>query len=437
MVANLKKILGRWDSVAIIIAIVIGVGIFRVPAEVAKYLSSPNLIILAWLLGGIISLLGALCYAELSSSFPETGGNYIYLRESYGPWSGFLFGWSELLAIRTGSIAAVAFVFAEYSQSFLSVDKSLIKPIAISAVFILCFINITGLRYGKRVQNILTIAKILALVGIILFGIMSKKGDISHFYSVPISLNRGVFPLFGLALIPILWTYGGWHENTFVAGETKNASKALPFALITGIFIVTSFYVAINFLYIYLIPVERIASSKLIASDALQILYGRNGRKMMEAIVIISSLAAINAMIITGSRITYAMAKDNPIFSYIGKVNSKYSTPLRAIIINAIWSIALIILGTFNKLLYFTGVLVWLFFAMVAGGLFILRRKFPNVERPYKVWGYPIIPAIFILICIALVINTIIFYAFQSFIGLCILISGIPVYIISQRKKKL
>jgi len=431
---DFRKILGRWDSVAIIIAIVIGVGIFRVPAEVSKYLSSPSLIFLAWLLGGIISLLGTFCYAELSASFPKTGGNYIYLRESYGLWAGFLFGWAELLVIRTGSIAAVSFISAEYLQSFLSTNNFLIKPMAISIVFILSFINIGGLRYGKRIQDVLTITKISALIGIIVFGFISKKGDISHFYSVPTTFDGRIFPLFCLALIPILWTYGGWHENTFVAGETKDAAKILPFALIIGIFIVISLYLAINFLYIYLIPVAKIANTNLIISDVLQILWGKNGRKILEALVIISSLGCLNAMIITGSRVTYAMAKDNVIFRWIGKVNTRYGTPGRAIVINAVWSIVLVILGTFNELLFFTGILVWLFFALTVGGLFILRYKFPNIERPYRVWGYPLIPVIFILICIALSVNTIIFYTFQSFIGLCLAMTGIPIFIISQKK---
>lgn len=433
---DFKKILGRWDSIAFIIAIVIGVGIFKTPSEVAKYLNWPYLILFAWLAGGIISLFGALCYAELSSSYPETGGNYIYLRQSYGKAIAFLFGWSELLVVRTGSIAAVAFIFSEYLTSFLSIDKYLIKQIAVSTIFILSIINIAGLRYGKRVQNVFTIAKIIALIAIIVLGITSKKGDFSHFYSLSVfSFDRGILPLFGLSLIPILWTYGGWHENTFVAGETRDARKTLPLALIRGVLIVTALYLAINFLYLYLMPINAIAQSHLIAADALQVLYGIYGRKALEALVVISSFGAINAMIITGSRITYALAKDNVIFRYIGKVDSRYGTPHRAIIINAVWSAILIIIGTFNKLLFFTGILVWLFFALAGSGLFILRYKFPNIDRPYKVWGYPLIPAVFVLICIALVINTMIFYTVQSLIGLGLLISGIPVYIISQKMK--
>jgi len=431
-----KKMLGYWDSVAIIIAIVIGVGIFRVPAEVAKYLISPYLIILAWLSGGIISLLGGLCYAELSSSFPKTGGNYIYLRESYGKWAGFLFGWTELLVIRTGSIASVAFVCAEYLRSFLSLDQSLIKPLAIFIIAALSFINIFGLRYGKRVLDAFTMAKVFAIIGIIVFGAMSKTGSVANFYSVPAAFNKETFQLFGLALIPILWTYGGWHENTFVAGETHDAKKTIPLALFTGIFIVICLYLAINALYIYLIPAGEIAKSNLIASDVLQILYGRWGKKMLEALIVISSLGCIDAMIITGSRVTFAMAEDNVIFNYIVKVNTRYGTLDRAIIINSVWAIALIALGTFNKLLFFTGIAVWLFFALAVSGLFVLRHKFPDMQRPYSAWGYPLIPAIFIIICIGLAVNTIIYYRVESFIGLSLVMSGIPVYALSKNMKQ-
>lgn len=433
---GLKKILGRWDSIAITIGIVIGVGIFRVPAEVAKYLESPYLIILAWLSAGIICLLGASCYAELSSAFPETGGNYIYLRESYGRGVGFLFGWTELLVIRTGGIAAVAFIFAEYLQSFLGLVNAPIRLIAISSVFIFSFINILGLRYGKTFQNLSTLTKVLALLGIILFGLLSAKGSTSNLSAVEVTPDKGILALFGLALIPILWTYGGWHESTFVAGETKDYKRSLPFSLITGILIITSLYTAINFVYLYLVPAREMVHTELIASDVIQILYGAGGKKILEILVIISSVGCINGMIITGGRVTYAMAKDNLVFRYLGEINHRYSTPSRSILINAAWSAVLILWGTFSKLLFFTGILVWLFFALAVAGLILLRYKLPHIERPFKVWGYPFVPAIFILTCTSLVINTLIFYPLESLFGLCLAISGIPVFILSQRREK-
>jgi amino acid transporter len=433
---GLKRLLSRWDSIAITIGIVIGVGIFRVPAEVAKYLTSPALIILAWFIGGLICLLGALCYSELSSSFSQTGGNYIYLRESYGRAVGFLFGWTELLVVRTGSIAAIAFICSQYLQSFLALDKIPIKLIAISVVFILSFINMLGLQQGKTFQNLTTLAKTLALIVIIIFGLLSKKGSVSNFLLTPAILDKNILTSFGLALIPILWTYGGWHESTFVTEETKDYRRSLPFSLITAILIVIFIYTAINLVYIYLVPVKEIASSELIASGVMQILYGAKGRKLLEILVIISSLGCINGMIITGSRVTYAVAGDNPIFRYLGEINPKHSVPSRSILINAIWSVVLIIWGTFNQLLFFTGIVVWLFFALTVAGIFVLRYKFPHLERPFKVLGYPVLPMIFVLICVSLMINTLLSYPIESLFGLGLLISGIPVFIYSQRRAK-
>lgn len=430
---DLKPILGQWDSIAIILAIVIGVGIFRVPAEVSHYLKSPLLIMLAWIVGGVICLIGAACYAELSSSFPQTGGNYVYLKKSYGPLTAFLFGWSELLVIRTGSIAAIAFICAEYLCSFLSLNNHLVKPIAMSTVGILSLLNVIGLKYGKKTQDIFVIIKTVALLGLIFLGFTSGKGDFAHFYSAPLVSTKGSFTLFGLALIPILWTYGGWHENVFVAGETKDAPRTLPLALITGIIIITILYVITNVLYIYILSVTEIAETKLVAARVLEILYGEGGKKIFEAIVIVSSIASINAMIITGSRITYAMGRDNLVFRYLKEISSKFATPYLAIALTALWSIVLILWGTFNKLLFFTGILVWLFFALVAMSLFILRYKFPNMERKYAAWGYPITPLLFLLVSVALVINTLASYTIPSAIGLSILAAGIPVYIISRR----
>jgi len=433
---GLKRLLGRWDSIAITIGIVIGVGIFRVPAEVAKYLTSPGLIILAWFVAGIICLLGALCYSELSSSFPQTGGNYIYLRESYGRGVGFLFGWTELLVVRTGSIAAVAFISGQYLQSFLALDKLPVKLIATSVVFILSFINILGLRPGKIFQNLSTLAKTLALIAIIILGLSSREGSLSNFLPILGTVDKKILTSFGLALIPILWTYGGWHESTFVTEETKDYRHSLPFSLITAIFIITFIYIAINLVYIYLIPVREIASSELIASNVMQILYGAKARKILEILVIISSLGCINGMIITGSRVTYAMACDNPIFRYLGEIDRKHFVPSRSILINTIWTTVLIIWGTFNQLLFFTGIAVWLFFALAVAGIFILRYKYPQLERPFKVWGYPIVPAVFVLICASLVIITLLFYPIESLFGLCLMLSGVPVFIYLQRREK-
>jgi len=415
------------------IGIVIGVGIFRVPSEVAKFLPSAELILLAWFLGGIFSLIGAGCYTELSSSFPETGGDYVYLKESYGPFVSFLYGWSSLLVVRTGVIAAIAFIFAEYLLSFLSLDRSLVKISAVAIVLILSFINIMGLREGKRLQNISAIAKVAALAGIIILGVFSGKGDVSNFQPLTVPAGRSLLSLFALALIPILWTYGGWHENTFVTGETQNAKLVLPKALIIGTVIITFLYICTNLFYIYLLPIDRMAGSDLIVSDIMRVLFGTRATKLMEALIIISAFGALNGTIITTSRITYALGRDNPLFRYFGRVDEKHKTPAASIILNAFWSIILIMWGSFNRLLFFTGILVWFFFALIVAGLYILRHKFPDRERPSKVWGYPVTPLVFILVCLWLVVNTAVSYPAESLAGIGLMLSGIPVYIISRK----
>lgn len=428
--AGLKKVLGLWDSVAVITSIVIGVGIFRVPSEVARYLDSPALILAAWLIGGVIVFLGGSCYAELVSSFPKTGGNYIYLKEGYGRWAGFLFGWAELTAIRTGSIAAVAFIAAEHICSLFAFDGFLIKPAAIAIITALSLINMFGLRHGKKVHNLFTAVSISALLAMALFALFSGKGDLSHFKTVePMNLN--IFPKLALAMIPILWTYGGWHENTFLAGETKDASRTVPAALITAILLVTLLYFATNFTYLYLIPLIEMPESILIGAETSYILFGRYGRKIFESIVVMASLGSINAMIIIASRVTYAMAEDNTLFRRIGRIHPKYGVPRGSIILNGVWAIALVALGSFSNLLFFTGVLVWLFFAAVIFAIFILRRKYSRIETRYKVWGYPFTPAVFFLICLSLFINALIFNPLPSVLGIAILSLGIPVYMVS------
>lgn len=429
---HLKEALSRWDSAAFVTAIVVGVGIFRVPGEVAGFLNSSVIILFAWFLGGMISLAGALSLAELAAMFPESGGNYIYIREIYGKPAAFLFGWSEILAIRPGSIAAVAFVSAEYLSSLLSIEPLFIKPIAISIVIVLSLVNLFGLKLGKKIHNSMTVINISVLIGMVFFGIVLRRGDLSNFEPVVSSINWGVLPLLGLALIPILWTYGGWHESTFVAGETKDAARSIPQALIGGIIVIAALYLAINFLYIYLVPPERLSTFPLIGSEAFRIIFGAYGKKIFETVVVVASIGCINAMIITGSRITYAMAKDNPAFTYLSKVDAHSDAPTRSIIVNGAWASILIALGTFLKLLFFTGILFWFFFAAVAAGVFVLRRRLPTVSRPYKVWGWPVTPAIFVGVSSALFANTVIYNPYPSLAGLCLLASGVPVYYISQ-----
>lgn len=429
-----NKILSRWDSVAISIGIVIGVGIFRVPSEVAGYLNSGLWVLVAWFLGGVFSFLGALCYAELASIYPSSGGDYVYLKECYGKCTAFLFAWSELLITRTGSVAAIALMFGEYTSSLFNASAEFIQPLAVAIVVALTITNLYGLKTGSRLQNIFTIAKVLALIAIFICGAMFLHPPKTDFaVSELIKPQSSVF--FGLftALVPILWTYGGWRDNVFLAGETKDAERSIPFALLITCFTVTFIYVGLNFLYLYHIPINEVAQSKLIATDLFQVLFGKAGAKFLEALIVLFGFGAINALLLTGSRIAHAMANDNGLFKMLSKLDDRTHTPVRAIIFNGLWSCLLIyLIGNFEKLLFFTGLAVWIFFGMTAISVIILRSRGNSDESSFKTPLYPLIPIIVALVSFLLAISAYQEFPTESFWGSIIVLLGIPVYFIQK-----
>ncbi len=430
----LKSTLNKWDSMSLSIGVVIGIGIFRVPAEIAKLLSGNGpIILLAWLVGGLISLLGALCYAELAATFPETGGDYVFLRQAYGKLVAFLYAWTELLIIRTGSIAAISFLFADYACGLLSIDLSMAKLLALAVICILTALNLAGLTYGVKVQNTLTLTKLIAITLLILAGLFSGKGDLAPILTVPkLDLNLSFFSSFALALIPILWTYGGWQENIFVAGETKDAARSLPFALIGTVIIISCAYVLLNVFFLCIIPPEKMISSPLVAAQALNIIYGGLSAKLVDILVVICSIGAINAMIISGSRITYALGADQPIFRTLTFTTTKNNTPIAALLLNSLGACFFVILGSFDRLLFFTGIAVWLFCALSIASLFIFRKRYPTKVREFNVPFYPWLPGIFVIICTALCLDTFFTYVEQSLFGIGLICCGIPAFYLSQ-----
>lgn len=438
------KILGRWDSVAISIGIVIGVGIFRVPSEVAGFLDSGIWILIAWFLGGVFSFLGALCYAELSSIYPSSGGDYVYLRECYGKCLAFIFAWSELLITRTGSVAAIALMFGEYSCSLFSASDNWIKPLAVAIVIALTIGNLFGLKTGSLLQNIFTLAKLVALVLIFVAGSMVWKAPATDF-SISTFNNFNGTTGFGTltmalmtALVPILWTYGGWRDNVFLAGETRDAHKSVPFALIITCLTVTLIYVFMNFLYLYHMPIDAVANSKLIATDLFRVLFGEGGAKFLEALVVLFGFGAINALILTGSRIAHAMADDNNFFAFLSKVDPNTHTPVRATIFNGIWACVLIyMIGKFENLLFFTGLAVWIFFALTALCVIIIRRRPKEKDtETFRSPLYPLIPLVVAFVSVLLAISAYQKFPHESFWGTVIVLSGIPVYFLQGVRRK-
>ncbi|MBX9671280.1 MAG: amino acid permease [Candidatus Obscuribacterales bacterium] len=431
-----RKILGKWDSVAISIGIVLGVGIFRVPSEVANHLSSGVWIIFAWVVGGIFSFFGALCYAELVSLFPKSGGDYVYLREAYGKVVGFLFAWSELLITRTGSVAAIALMFGEYLCALFSLDKVLIKPAALLVIVLLTLSNLTGLKQSSRVQNVLTVTKVSALILIIVAGALSAKAPATSFVMSDLSHpSYSVLMSVCLALVPILWTYGGWRDNVFLAGETKDAEKSVPFALLMTCVIITVIYSAMNLMYLWYIPADTMKTTPLIAAKLLEIVFGEAGAKLFEGLIVIYGLGVINGLLLTGGFLARAMSEDNPLFKYLEKTDERTGTPLRALIFNGIWSCVLVGTGTFEMLLYFTGLWVWIFFAMVAIAIIIFRTKKHMVEQRFHMPGYPVIPLIVAVVSLALAWSTFNYLPTESMWGTVIVLAGLPFFYFQKKNK--
>jgi APA family basic amino acid/polyamine antiporter len=440
---GLRRELSEWDAAAIIIGIIIGVGIFRVPGDVARQMPSTMWILGLWLLGGILSLVGAFCYAELSAAFPRTGGDYVYLSMAYGRWAGFLFGWAKLVVIRTGSIAAMAIVFAEYMGRFFSsgAEEGLFVHVpvalAIFGITLLTVINIIGLRFGRDVQNFLTVVKLLALGALILLPVLLSKGSAGNFQVTgAMPQDRGFFSAFGAAMVLVLWTYGGWSESALVAGEVRDPSRALPRSLILGTLTVTLVYVLTNVMFLYVYPATDMAGSKVIGADVGAAVIGPVGGDFVAILVVISTFGALNGLILTGARITYAAGQDHPVFFWLGRSNERYGTPALALVVQGLVACGLvIILRQFEDLVYWTGFAVWLFYGMVGASLYILRRKYPDVERPYRTWGYPVTPLLFVLVCAAMMVSSVWAVQEWALLGAALILVGLPVYLAFGRTR--
>ncbi len=431
-IEQLKRELRFWDSVGITVGIVIGVGIFRTPSVIAKYLGSSPLILLAWLLGGVISLLGVLCYAELASKFPETGGTYVFLREAYGKFVGFLYGWAEFSINRAATIAAVAYIFSTYLRNLIPFEPQAEKGIALFAIFVFTLINIAGLHFGIRVQNVLSFFKafaILIIAGLIFWFTKPSVVNGSHVLFTGGDFNhvQGFAP----ALVAILWTYGGWHESTFLSGEFKDTKRELPISLIVSALIVTGLYVFINAAYLWVIPPVEMVESKAVASDALMKLFGSTGKMVITLAVLISSSGALNSNILAGGRVPFSVGQDAPRLAWIGKVDLKFKTPLRSIALNSIWAAVLVLWGNFEQILFFNSFEIWLFFILVGASVFILRRKsYPTPS--FSMLGYPVVPILFTLVSMWLCLATIQSAPREALFGTLIILAGVPVYFLTK-----
>ena len=426
---KLARVLTLLDATMINAGGIIGSGIFMVPATIALLTGSTSLILAVWVFGGLISLFGALSVAELGAAMPRAGGQFVYLNEAYGPVWGYLYGWSCVAVINTASIAAVGVAFSEYLGFFFPLSTMGIKSVAILSVILLTIINILDVKSGARAQNIFTLLKIGAIFGIISLGLVMDGGsaeNIQPFYPDR-PLPALVGPL-GLAMVSVLWTYDGWIFITYVAGEVKNPGRNIPLSLVFCMLIVISIYLLINFVFTYTLGIGAMGTSTLVASDSAFIFLGEKGAVLVSIIILISLLGTNNGFILTSARINYAMARNRLFFQQAAKVHPKFKSPANALIIQAVWACALTFSGTYNQLITYIIFASWIFYAMSCAAVIILRKKRPEMKRPYKTPGYPYIPIIFILFAVFLTFNTILEAPRDAAVGAGIILAGLPLY---------
>jgi APA family basic amino acid/polyamine antiporter len=459
-----ELIRGLTLTAAIMIAAgsMIGSGVFRKPATMAGQLMSPELLLLVWLVAGLITFVGALCNAEVAGMIDATGGQYVYFKKMYGNFISYLYGWSVFAVIQTGSQAAIAYVFGEYLGYFIKFPElpqvmqnfSFYIPVignifpfaefgakaaAILVIIFLTGVNYVGVVLGGAVQSFVTFIKIATIVFLSIFLFTSTTGSFSNIYTgfqIPAATSSNLISLLGLALAGAFWAYDGWNNITFVAGEVKRPQRNVPLALLLGTFIVIVVYMLINAAYLYVLPVEQMAKSPLVAATAAEIIFGHYGAVIISIAVIISTFGALNGSILSTARVCFAMSRNNMFFKKLGEIHPKFGTPHTSLIAQGIWSCVLVLSGTFDTITDYVIFAAWLFYMLGALGVIVLRKKMPDVPRPYKVWGYPYTPILFVIFSFLFLVNTIISDVSNAAMGALLILIGLPLYFIRSSQNK-
>lgn len=423
--------MGAVDAAAVIVGIVIGSGIFLVPAEHARTLKSPFLILAVWLVGGVLSLLGGLVYSELGARRPLAGGQYVYLRDAYGARVGFLYGWVLFLVIQTGSIAAVAMGFAQYLAFFLPLDALGVKVAAVLSILGLSALNAGSVRSGVTLQNVFCALKLLALAALILLGLASPMTDISALSFAGPTLDGPLLSSFGLALVGVLWAFDGWNCVSFVSGQIRDPERNLPRALVAGISVVTMVYALATLTYLAVLGVSGMATAPddRVASAAARVFAGEWGARGIATGILVSTFGCLNGMIMSSPWVYYAMAKDGLFLPSFAHTHPQRGTPVAAIWAQGAWSTGLALSGSYDQLFTYVIFVSWLFYALAVASVFVFRhRDGAPIEGQYRTWGYPITPAIFLLAAVGILINTVYTQPGPAAAGLAITALGLPAY---------
>ncbi|MGZ5478835.1 MAG: APC family permease [Candidatus Aminicenantales bacterium] len=475
--SDFKREMSLFDAMMIVMGAMIGSGIFIVSADIARTVGSPGLLLLVWLITGVVTVIGALSYGELAGMMPHAGGLYVYLREAYGPLIGFLYGWTTFLVIQTGTIAAVGVAFAKFTGliipwfsekhvliQILGLKITAAQVLAIASIIVLTYLNMRGVRTGKTIQGVFTVTKTVALSGLILLGFIvganavAVKANLAAFWkaswthmaagqvvSVEPLTGLMILAAIGAAMVGSLFASDEWYTVTYIAGEVKNPRKNIPRSLVLGAGIVILLYFLANVAYVVILPVRggpeaadvigrgiQFAQSDRVGTAAAEMIFGGPAAIIMAVLIMISTFGCNNGLILSGARVYYAMAKDGLFFKSTGTLNRR-SVPGTALVVQCVWASLLCLSGTYSDLLDYVVFAVLIFFVLVVSGIFILRKKHPDWERPYKAWGYPVVPALYILVAAAIAVDLLIFKTKYTVPGLLIVLLGIPVYLLRKR----
>jgi APA family basic amino acid/polyamine antiporter len=450
---HLQRVLGVWSAASIVIGTVIGSGVFLVPTTMIAKVGSVKMLFVVWVVAGLLSLFGALTYAELAAAMPEAGGEYVYLNAAYGPFWGYLYGWTQFSVAKSGSIATLAAGFYTYLTIFLPglaqpvlVTPYMIGPnhtrfeihygqlVAIGLILILAAVNYVGVQVGGNLQVLVTGVKVLLICGVIAVGLFSGQGDFSHLgQHIP---SAGGVAGFFAAMVSALWAYDGWNNVSMVSSEIKEPGRNLPRSLIMGTLAVIAIYLLINVAYFYVLTPTEVAGSQRLAANMMAHLYGSGAAKAVSVAVLISIFAALNGSILTGSRVPYAMARDGLFFKTAAKVHPKFFTPGNSVIMLSVWSSVVVLSGWFDDLYNFVIFGSWILYLMTTLSVFVLRRKQPDLVRPYRTLGYPFVPVLFVAVAAFLLVNTLNTRPRESLMGLFLMGLGVPLYYYWKRRQR-
>ena len=427
---GLRRSLGLFDATMVNVGVIVGSAVFLTASDVARALPQPVVQLAVWAVAALLSLAGALTIAELGAALPKAGGLYVYLREAFGPFWGFFYGWALLVVIQTAAIAAVAVAFASYCGHFVPLSPRAAYLVAVAAVAALTGVNVLGVRQGVWTQNVVTGAKVVVIGGLIVAAFSGTSGSAANFVAAG---GPWTIAGFGAALIGPLAAFDGWISTSYIGGEIKSPGRNLPLCALLSIAIVTALYLGLNGAYLYVLGSGGVAASPLVAADTARALFGSRGADLAAGMVVLASIGGLNGNILVGARVLYAMAETGLFWRAAGHVHPRFGTPAAALVAQGVVSIAFVFSGRFDQLLAAFLFVSWIFYGLGGVAVFVLRRR-TDLDRPYRVWGYPLVPAAFVASAAVLLAITVAADPRDSALGTALLLTGVPAYVFLNRR---